>query len=108
MKFSIKDCSSKCDQPRIFLQILSQLLKKSLTEDLIFFQCNKTNNIHERALRIVYEDKKCDFETLFKRDKFVSIDMFGYWGGSSKEYHSLEISKEIFFSRKLNLQLEEY
>ena len=85
----------------------------AITEEVLngrphFFQCNKTNNIHERALRIVYEDKKCDFETLFKRDKFVSIDMFGYWGGSSKECHSLEISKEIFFSRKLNLQLEEY
>ena len=36
MKFSIKDFFSKCDQIRIFLRIWSHLLKKSLTENLIF------------------------------------------------------------------------
>ena len=34
---------------------------------------NKINNIHERALRIVYQDKKSSFETLLKRDKSTSI-----------------------------------
>ena len=34
---------------------------------------NKINNLHERALRIVYQDKKSSFETLLKRDKSVSI-----------------------------------
>ena len=30
---------------------------------------NKVNNVRERALRIVYQDKKFSFETLLKRDK---------------------------------------
>ena len=34
---------------------------------------NKINNLHERALRTVYQDKKSSFETLVKRDKAVSI-----------------------------------
>ena len=34
---------------------------------------NKINNLHERALRIVYQDKKSSFETLLKRNKSVSI-----------------------------------
>ena len=36
MKFSIKDFFSKCDQIRSFLRIWSNLLKKSLMENLIF------------------------------------------------------------------------
>ena len=36
MKFSIKDFFSKCDQIRRKLQIWSRLLKKSLTENVIF------------------------------------------------------------------------
>ena len=34
---------------------------------------NRINNLHERALRIVYQDKKLDFETLVKNDKSVTI-----------------------------------
>ena len=34
---------------------------------------NRINNLHERALRIVYQDKKSDFETLLKNDKSVTI-----------------------------------
>ena len=34
---------------------------------------NKINNLHERALRTVYQDKKSRFETLLKHDKSVSI-----------------------------------
>ena len=34
---------------------------------------NKINNLHERALRTVYQDKKSSFETLLKHDKSVSI-----------------------------------
>ena len=33
----------------------------------------KINNMHERALRIVYQDKKSSFETLLKLDKSTSI-----------------------------------
>ena len=35
---------------------------------------NKINSIHQRALRIVYQDKKSSFETS-KRDKSPSINM---------------------------------
>ena len=34
---------------------------------------NRINNLHERALRIVYQDKKSDFGTLPKNDKSVTI-----------------------------------
>ena len=34
---------------------------------------NRINNLHERALRIVYEDKKSDFESLIKNDKSATI-----------------------------------
>ena len=37
MKFSIKDFLSKCDQISSFLRILSQLMKKSLVENFIFY-----------------------------------------------------------------------
>ena len=36
MKFSIKDFFSRCDKIRSLLQIWSNLLKKSLMENLIF------------------------------------------------------------------------
>ena len=34
---------------------------------------NRINNLHERALKILYQDKKSDFETLLKNSKFVTI-----------------------------------
>ena len=34
---------------------------------------NRIKNLHQRALRIVYQDKKSDFETLLKNDKSVII-----------------------------------
>ena len=36
---------------------------------------NKINNLHERALRIVYNDKKSDCETMLKSDKSVTIHL---------------------------------
>ena len=36
---------------------------------------NKINKIHERALSIVYQDKKSSFVTLVKGDKSTSIHM---------------------------------
>ena len=30
---------------------------------------NRINNLHERALRIIHQDKKSGFETLLKNDK---------------------------------------
>ena len=62
---------------------------------------NKINNIHERALRIVYQDKKFSFETLLKCDKYLSIHMKNptYLVAEVvqvKNGHSPEITKEIF------------
>ena len=34
---------------------------------------NKIKNLHERALRIAFQDKKLDFETLLKNNKSVTI-----------------------------------
>ena len=36
---------------------------------------NKINNLHERALGTVYQDKKSSFKTLLKRDKSVSFNI---------------------------------
>ena len=62
---------------------------------------NKINNIHERALRIVYHDKISSFKTLLKRDKSTSIHMknlqyFATELFKVKSGLSLEIMKEIF------------
>ena len=62
---------------------------------------NKINNLHERALRIVYQDKKSSFKTLLKRDKSVSshIKNFQYLATEIfKVKNDLcpEIMKEIF------------
>ena len=35
----------------------------------------KINNIHQRELRIIYQDKKSSFKTLLKHDKSMSIHM---------------------------------
>ena len=70
---------------------------------MCFGRClnNKINNIHERALRIVYQDKKFSFETLLKCDEYVSIHMKNptYLVAEVvqvKNGHSPEITKEIF------------
>ena len=41
MKFSIKDIFSKCDKIQSFPQIWTHLLKKSLMENLIFYEVFK-------------------------------------------------------------------
>ena len=62
---------------------------------------NKINNIHERALRIVYQDKKSSFETLLKRDKSTSIHVKNFQHLPTELFKvkndlSPEIMKEIF------------
>ena len=62
---------------------------------------NRINNLHERALRIVYQDKKSDFETLLKNDKSVTIHVRNLHYLVTEVYKvknniSLEIMKEIF------------
>ena len=36
---------------------------------------NRINNIHLRALRIVYQDKQSSFEELLQKDNSVSVQM---------------------------------
>ena len=36
---------------------------------------NRINNIHHRAVRILYQDKKSNFEKLLQKDKSVSLHM---------------------------------
>ena len=52
---------------------------------------NKINNLHERALRTVYQDKKSSFETLLKHDKSVSIH------AKNLQYLAPEIFKVFIF-----------
>ena len=62
---------------------------------------NRINILHERALRIVYQDKKSDFETLLKNDKSVIIHVRNLHYLVTEVYKvknniSPEIMKEIF------------
>ena len=62
---------------------------------------NKINNIHKRALRIVYQDKRSSFETLLKRDKSTLIHVKNLQQLATellkvKNDLSPEILKEIF------------
>ena len=56
---------------------------------------NKIHNIHERALRIVYQDKKNSFDTFLKHNKSLSIHMVTEVF-QVKNGHSSEVIKEIF------------
>ena len=62
---------------------------------------NRINNLHERTLRIVYQDKKSDFETSFKKDKSVTINVKNLHYLVTKIYKdknniSPEIMRDIF------------
>ena len=53
MKFFLKDFFSKCDQVRSYLRICSQLLKKSLTENvLVCAVLSENNNNYKRKCSI--------------------------------------------------------
>ena len=72
---------------------------------------NRINNLHERALRIVYQDKKSDFETLLKNDKSVTIHVRNLYYLVTevckvKNNISPEIMKDIFhFPKNQNSNL---
>ena len=62
---------------------------------------NKINNLHERTLRNVYQDKKSGFETLLKNDNSVTIHLRNLHYLVPEVYKvknniSSEIIKEIF------------
>ena len=60
-------------------RILKTFIASQFNYCLLVLMCqsrglnNKINNLHERALRIVFQDKKLDFETLLKNNKCVTI-----------------------------------
>ena len=71
---------------------------------------NKINNIHERALRIVYHDKISSFKTLLKRDKSTSIHMKNLQYLATKlfkvkNYLSPKIMKETLLFKKMKLTI---
>ena len=62
---------------------------------------NKINNIHKRALRIVYKDKKSNLQDLLQKGKSVSIHMKNLKYLTTEIYkvkncHATEILKEVF------------
>ena len=68
---------------------------------------NKINNLHERALRTVYQDKKSSFETLLKHDKSVSIHVKNLQYLATEIFKVKndlcpEIMKEILIFRKIH------
>ena len=64
MKFSFKDFFSKCDQIRSFLRIFSQLLKKSLKENLFISRVKSEAALKKRS---VYKKDKQIFILYFSR-----------------------------------------
>ena len=73
---------------------------------------NRINNIHECALRILYQDKKSDFGTLPKSDKSVTIHVKKHYLASEickvKNNTCPDFMRNIFhFEKKLKLQLKQ-
>ena len=69
---------------------------------------NKISNIHKRALRIMYQDKKSNLQDLLKKDKSASIHMktLQYLAIEIYEVQNslfLEIMKEVLFLRKMKI-----
>ena len=94
---------------QIFHNFTIQLLSNSLNVPWQRLN-NKIKNIHERALRIVYQDKKSSLKTLVKRDKSTSIHMKNLQYLATKlfkvkNYLSPEIMKETLLFKKMKLTI---
>ena len=66
---------------------------------------NKINNVHKRALRAVYQDKKSNLQDLLQKDNSVSIHMKNVQYLATEIYKvknslSPEIMKEVFIFRE--------
>ena len=58
----------------------------------------KINRLHERALRLVYDDYSSSFETLLERDSSCTIHHHNIQSMLTEIYKSLnKVSAEIFF-----------
>ena len=67
---------------------------------------NRINNLHERALRIVFQDQKSNFEALLKIDKSVAIHARNLHYPVTEIYEvknniSREIMRDIFTFKKM-------
>ena len=73
---------------------------------------NKTNNIHKRALRIAYQEKKSNLQYLLQKRKSVSIHMKNLQYLATEIFKvnnslSSEIMKEVFiFQENENYNLK--
>ena len=70
---------------------------------------NRINTLHERCLRIVYQNKKSDFETLLKYDKSATIHVRNIHFLVPEIYKvknniSPEIMRDIFHFQELQLK----
>ena len=66
---------------------------------------NKINNLHKRALKIVYQGKKTNLQKLLQQDKSVSIHMKNLQHLATeicklKNGHFTKIVKEVFVSQE--------
>ena len=76
----------------------------------MFYSCsldNKINKLHERCLRIAYNDKKSNFEELLIKDNSISIHHRNIQTIATEMYKfanrmSPEITNEIFQLREIN------
>ena len=71
---------------------------------------NRINHLHERALRIVYNDNQSSFENLLRKDRSVSIHhrnirSFAIEIYKIKNNMSTPIMSELFEKRNLNYNL---
>ena len=70
---------------------------------------NRINNLHERVLRIVYQGRKSDFETLLTNDKSVTTHVRNLNYLVTEIYKVKNyVSPESIRDRKWELQLKEW
>ena len=62
MKISIKDFFSKCDQSHIKRRIWSQLLKKSLMENFIFYAVLQASMLGKKNFKIRVYTVSCHYQ----------------------------------------------
>ena len=70
---------------------------------------NKRNRIHERALRITYNDKSSSYEELLTKDRSVTIYHRNIRALSTEIYKVMQgisspLSNEVFVPRKCNYE----
>ena len=65
---------------------------------------NRINNIHHRALRIAYQDKKSSFEELLQNDNSVSVHMRNLQYLATEIFKVKNVSSPIIMNEVFNFQ----